>query len=89
MHTITMHILTHAWTPNQQKEGEKEKCPRHTLMKYDTPSLLLIRYELRDIQREKLKQMAVEDEKSSDNNPYEVEMAEANHENFIEPLPPS
>lgn len=33
--------------------------------------------------------MAVEDEKSSDNNPYEVEMAEANHENFIEPLPPS
>lgn len=57
-------------------------------MKFDSP-WLLIRYELRAIQREKLEQMAMEDEKSSDNSPYEIEMAEAKHGNFIEPLPPS
>lgn len=33
--------------------------------------------------------MAMEDEKSSYNNLNEVEMAEAKHGNFIEPLPPS
>ncbi|KAJ1427986.1 BSD domain [Sesbania bispinosa] len=49
----------------------------------------IVEYELRAIQQEKLKQMAMEDEKSSDNSPYEIEMAEAKHGNFIEPLPPS
>jgi hypothetical protein len=33
--------------------------------------------------------MAMEEDKSSDNNPYEIEMAEAKHVNVIEPLPPS
>jgi hypothetical protein len=33
--------------------------------------------------------MAMEEDKSSDNNnPYEIEMAEAKHVNVIEPLPP-
>ncbi|KAG4921526.1 hypothetical protein GLYMA_18G153000v4 [Glycine max] len=70
-------------------------CPRHLKesqfwkIYFKLARSHVLEYELRDIQREKLKQMAVEDEKSSDNNPYEVEMAEANHENFIEPLPPS
>jgi len=53
------------------------------------PSLLLIRYELRHIKQEKLKRMAMEDEKSSVNNSYEVEMAEAKDISFVEPLPPS
>lgn len=44
---------------------------------------LLIRYELRAIQREKLKRMAMEDAKSSDNRPNEVEMAEAKHGNLV------
>lgn len=54
----------------------------------DFPSLL-IRYELRAIQQEKLKRMATEDEKSSNNSLYEIEMAEAKHGSIIEPLPPS
>jgi len=57
-------------------------------MTFDSPSLL-IRYELRAIQQEKLKQMAMEDEKSSVNHPHEIEMAEAKPGNFTEPLPPS
>jgi len=59
------------------------------LMKYDSPSLLLIRYELRHIKLEKLKRMTMEDQKSSLNNSYEVEMTEAKDANFSEPLPPS
>ncbi|XP_057459142.1 uncharacterized protein LOC130749789 [Lotus japonicus] len=46
-------------------------------------------YELRAIQQEKLKRMATEDEKSSNNSLYEIEMAEAKHGSIIEPLPPS
>ncbi|PNY04953.1 hypothetical protein L195_g011016 [Trifolium pratense] len=62
----------------------------HAVMTFDLPlPSLLIRYELRAIQQEKLKQMAMEEDKSSDNHPYEIEMSEAKHVNFIEPLPPS
>lgn len=57
-------------------------------MTFDSPSLL-IRYELRAIQQEKLKQMAMEEDKSSENHPYEIEMAEAKHGNSLEPLPPT
>ncbi|TKY68600.1 hypothetical protein E2542_SST04856 [Spatholobus suberectus] len=70
-------------------------CPRHLKenqfwkIYFKLARSHVLEYELRDIQREKLKLMAMEDEKSSDNNPYEVEMAEAKHGNFIDPLPPS
>ncbi|XP_020202415.1 uncharacterized protein LOC109788160 [Cajanus cajan] len=70
-------------------------CPRHLKenqfwkIYFKLARSHVLEYELRDIQREKLKRMAMEDEKSSDNNPYEVEMAEAKHGNFTEPLPPS
>lgn len=47
-----------------------------------------IRYELHAIQRAKLKQRAIEDEKSSDTCTYEVEMAEANHAESLEESPP-
>ena len=49
--------------------------------------LAFIRYELQAIKLEKLKRMTMEDEKSSDNNIYEVEMSEAKHGVFIEPPP--
>lgn len=45
-------------------------------------------YELRAIQQEKLKQMAMEEDKSSENHQYEIEMAEAKHGNSVEPLAP-
>ncbi|XP_028798287.1 uncharacterized protein LOC114753748 isoform X1 [Neltuma alba] len=44
----------------------------------------VIEYELRAIQREKLKEMAVEEEKSLDNNAIEVEMSETKHGSMIE-----
>ncbi|XP_012572956.1 uncharacterized protein [Cicer arietinum] len=70
-------------------------CPRHLKenqfwkIYFTLTKSHLAPYELRAIQQEKLKQMAMEDDKSSDNHPYEIEMAEAKHGNFIEPLPPS
>ncbi|XP_028780972.1 uncharacterized protein LOC114737225 isoform X2 [Neltuma alba] len=44
----------------------------------------VIEYELRAIQREKLKRMAVEEEQSLDNNAIEVEMSETKHGSMIE-----
>ncbi|KAK2432864.1 hypothetical protein QL285_018198 [Trifolium repens] len=70
-------------------------CPRHLKenqfwkIYFTLARSHLAPYELRAIQQEKLKQMAMEEDKSSDNNPYEIEMAEAKHVNVIEPLPPS
>ncbi|KAK2379113.1 hypothetical protein QL285_066948 [Trifolium repens] len=70
-------------------------CPRHLKenqfwkIYFTLARSHLAPYELRAIQQEKLKQMAMEEDKSSDNNnPYEIEMAEAKHVNVIEPLPP-
>ncbi|KAL5073023.1 hypothetical protein RYX36_012007 [Vicia faba] len=69
-------------------------CPRHLKdNQFWTIYFALARshlapYELRAIQQEKLKQMAMEEDKSSENHPYEIEMAEAKHGNSIEPLPP-
>ncbi|XP_061367852.1 uncharacterized protein LOC133310861 [Gastrolobium bilobum] len=70
-------------------------CPRHLKEKqfwkiyFKLARSHVVEYELRAVQQEKLKRMAMEDEKSSDNSPYEVEMAEAKHGNFIEPTSPS
>ncbi|MED6219814.1 hypothetical protein PIB30_039198 [Stylosanthes scabra] len=70
-------------------------CPRHLKEQqfwkiyFKLARSHVVEYELRAIQREKLKKMAMEDEKSSDNSPYEVEMSEAKHGNFLEPQPPS
>ncbi|WJX43130.1 hypothetical protein P8452_30276 [Trifolium repens] len=70
-------------------------CPRHLKenqfwkIYFTLARSHLAPYELRAIQQEKLKQMAMEEGKTSDNNPYEIEMAEAKHVNVIEPLPPS
>ncbi|KAI9112192.1 hypothetical protein K1719_016715 [Acacia pycnantha] len=44
----------------------------------------VIEYELRAIQREKLKRMAMEEEKSSNSNEIEVEMSETKHGELIE-----
>ncbi|OIW18887.1 hypothetical protein TanjilG_25330 [Lupinus angustifolius] len=70
-------------------------CPRHLKEKqfwkiyFKLARSHVFEYELRAIQQEKLKRMATEDEKSSDNNPNEIEMAEAKPGCFIESLPPS
>lgn len=69
-------------------------CPRHLKEKqfwkiyFKLARSHVFEYELRAIQREKLKRMAMEEAKSSDNRPNEVEMAEAKHGN-LESLPPS
>ncbi|XP_027337627.1 uncharacterized protein LOC113851362 [Abrus precatorius] len=68
-------------------------CPRHLKenkfwkIYFKLARSHVLEYELRDVQREKLKRMAMEDEKSSDKSPYEVEMAEATQGNFTAPLP--
>ncbi|KAI4356418.1 hypothetical protein L6164_000442 [Bauhinia variegata] len=68
-------------------------CPRHLKEKqfwriyFKLVRSHLIEYELRAVQLEKLKSMAMEDEKSSDNGAWEVEMAEAKHGVFNEPQP--
>ncbi|XP_068479159.1 uncharacterized protein [Phaseolus vulgaris] len=70
-------------------------CPRHLKenqfwkIYFKLARSHVLEYELRHIKQEKLKRMAMEDEKSSVNNSYEVEMSEAKDFNFIEPLPPS
>ncbi|KAL1330661.1 hypothetical protein HN51_047910 [Arachis hypogaea] len=70
-------------------------CPRHLKEEqfwkiyFKLARSYVVEYELRAIQREKLKKMAMEDEKSSDNSPYEVEMSETKPGNFLEPQPPS
>ncbi|BAT97285.1 hypothetical protein VIGAN_09068300 [Vigna angularis var. angularis] len=70
-------------------------CPRHLKenqfwkIYFKLTRSHVLEYELRHIKHEKLKRMAMEDEKSSVNNSYEVEMAEAKDINFVEPLPPA
>ncbi|KAE9603359.1 hypothetical protein Lal_00008152 [Lupinus albus] len=70
-------------------------CPRHLKEKqfwkiyFKLARSHVFEYELRAIQQEKLKRMAMGDEKSSDNNPNEIEMAEAKLGCSIESLPPS
>lgn len=70
-------------------------CPRHLKenqfwkIYFTLARSHLAPYELRAIQQEKLKQMAMEDEKSSVYHAHEIEMAEAKPGNFTEPLPPS
>jgi hypothetical protein len=48
----------------------------------------IIRYELCAAQVAKLKRMALENEKSSDSSPCEVEMAEAKHAEHLAPPSP-
>ncbi|CAJ1949321.1 unnamed protein product [Sphenostylis stenocarpa] len=70
-------------------------CPRHLKenqfwrIYFKLARSHVLEYELRHIQQEKLKRMAIEDEKSSSNNSYEVEMAETKHGIFIEAQLPS
>ncbi|KAK7287431.1 hypothetical protein RIF29_00707 [Crotalaria pallida] len=65
-------------------------CPRHLKEKqfwkiyFKLARSYVFEYELRAIQEEKLKRMAMEDQKSSDNNPDGVEMAETKHGAFIQ-----
>ncbi|CAL0306016.1 unnamed protein product [Lupinus luteus] len=70
-------------------------CPRHLKEKqfwkiyFKLAKNHVFEYELRAIQQEKLKRMAMEDDKSSDNNPNEIEMSEAKLGCFVESQPPS